>query len=142
MKGQVLKTTTAIQAALMAVVVSAWLPPVFRAVRLVDSEATTGDAWGDYAFGAQLLVSYGFGLVVGLSLVWLLCRTCNWLLSLPASASGVVGLYVSLTQPQSLIALFPAMQPFRPAVFSAVIGLAALLMARLYPQPEPNRAVC
>jgi hypothetical protein len=149
MKGPVLKTATVIQAALMAAVVSAWLPPVIRAVRLLDGASAFGtnmaggDPWDDYVFGAQLLISYGFGLLVGVGLVWLLWRTCNWLLSLPVTASAVIGLYVSLTQPESLIALLPPMQPFRPAVFSAVIGLAALLMTRLYPQPapEPKRAV-
>ena len=133
----------------MAMVVAMWLAPIVRAFRLLNygsgvfAEEQSLDAWSDFAFGGQLLISYGFSLMVGMGLVWLLCRTWNWLLLLPVAASLAIALYVTWLQPESVIVLFPIMQPFRPAVFSALVGLAAFLMMRLYPQtePEPGNAV-
>ena len=144
-----MKTTSLVRSGLMAAVVAVWLAPLTRAFRLLNygsgvfAEDQSLDAWGDYMFGWQLLVSYGCSLLVGIGLVWLLCRTWNLLLLLPVSASLAIAFYVTWLQPESVIVLFPVMQPFRPAVFSALVGLAAFLMMRLYPQAEgePGNAV-
>ncbi len=111
-----------------------WLVPLVRAFRLfidtsvVHAETQSINAWNDYAFSRELLVSYSFCLLIAALLAWLLLRTRIWWLGFPLAASFLIAFDVIRLKPESVIVLISPMEPLRPAAFSIVAALVAVLI--------------
>ncbi len=127
-----------VRATVMAAILGAWLFPFVRAWRLFEvtskeyAETRSANAWNDYSYSSELLASYTFSALIALLLTWLLFRTREWLLLIPLAACFGLAIYVEWLQPERVIVLFRDIPPMRPAAFSAVIALGAMLMRRLY----------
>ena len=114
--------------------VALWSWPLVRAISLFqDSQAyfaETGslNASNDVAFSTALLASYAVSLLAALILACFLSRRPHLLFLLPVVAIVFAVVEVLRLRPESPIVLFPAIQPWRPAL----ISIAALAVAALF----------
>jgi len=129
---------TTIRFALLAVVVAAWAVPLVRAFRLLNyaygvaDDSSSINAANDVWFAESLVLSYSFSLAVAAPLAWVFPSTRTWPPALPLAASLLIAGDVIRLQPESVIVLFPTMDPFRPARFSLVVALVGVCILWLH----------
>ena len=124
---------TTIHVLLIALASAAWAWPLTRAVHLLGYALRVDDGSintaNDTGYAWSLVVSYSFSFAVALAIGWTLASRRAWLLLLPLAGSFLIAVDVIRIAPESVIVIFPAMRPFRPAIFSLFIaGVGALIV--------------
>lgn len=123
----------------IVIVVVWWLPLVramqfFKDASQVYAETSSINAWNDFNYSRNLLISYTFSLLISAVTGWVFCKTRIWLLLLPLGISFLIAFALILLKPENVIVLIPPLtQGFLPAFFStivAAIGAAIVSFAR------------
>jgi len=113
--------------------VALWSLPLARAISLFRESqayfAETGsiNASNDIAFSAALLSSYAVSLLAALALAWFLSLRPHLVFLLPVIALVFAVVEVLRLRPESPIALFPTIAPWRPALISIAAAATAAL---------------
>ena len=91
------------------------------------AETASINASNDVAFSTALLSSYAVSLLAALALAWFLSRRPHLVFLLPIIALVFAVVEVLRLRPESPIALFPTIAPWRPALISIAAAATAAL---------------